>query len=211
MIEAFDWVTDTGGKAMLYFNFNGKLHSTVSTAVRGVGYPQGPTLTYGYPKEAVNYAGLYQNMRCALIKVKFLPHFTSSDTTGSTHAQNRPIYSVYDNEGLEWIPDTTAPNIDELIQNQSLRIKQTTRTNKWVFKAIKYPMIGKYPTIETGTPTNSSNYAGQWHGAGSAIGTMHNTNSAHVCLYTEGHNTGSTLGRFIVTYYCQYKDRQFIV
>lgn len=214
MICAFDWVTDVNGKAQIYINMNGRFLNTLrnflawggTTAATGAN-------NWVYPKEAINYVALYHSMRIAMVKLRFIPHYTEASAAGSGNNQNLPVWYFYDKEGIEWIPSgtsSTPASIDNIIQQENYKAKQSSRPWKIIVRSLKYPMQSKYTTIETATPVNIQNHAGVWHGAESSIGDMEHANSAHAVLYTEGHNTGKILGKVIVTVYAQFKDRKQI-
>ena len=214
MVFAHDWVTDINGKAQIYVNMNGRFLNTLknfyawggTTAATGVN-------NWVYPKEAINYVGLYHNMRIAMVKIKFIPRYTEATTSGTGFNQNNTVWYFYDKEGIEWIPSGTssAPaSIDNIVQQENPKMKQTSRPWKIIIRSLKYPLQSKFGVVETATPNNIQNHAGVWHGAESSIGDMEHANSAHAVLYTEGHNTGKILGKCIVTVYAQFKDRKQI-
>lgn len=174
-----DWATDASGTAFAAFNLNGDPTKKTDAGVILVGNPT--ALNYGLFPNMSLLSGIYDEVRCCGLKVKFMPINPNLNVAGSAIGF-LPCWVCYDKDGLSWVPNSTIPTDWKLGEQTFSKVKNMSRPWSMYFRTNKYPLNQKYPSTETTTPTETCSIAGLWHGFLSPIGSLSNVNGCHIYM-----------------------------
>lgn len=195
-----------GTQATCYINFNGLPDATNTTSC--IRYTQGGGLFGQAFPDTDHMASIYNDVRMAAVKLKFIPAHPTSDSS-SSYAYT-PVYVCQDNKGFDWVPDSATPVGNELLLQQRCSVKNSYKPWKMYLKSFKSRWSSRIPILPvTGTTTDAStyNYAGVWHNTNVAIVGSADNYGAHVLALYAG-LAAAQVGQLVITGYFMYRDKK---
>lgn len=192
----FPLETGTGSDiAQFAINFNGS--PALATANGMVGSNDGVANTYYKFPKFDWLKNLYEMVRCRWIKVQFIPRMPA-DTAAT--ANYNPLYIIKERDGLDDFLSNTPPNIESIVTEPAMKIKNWFRPWKLFQRSAKYGLLTKIPPAPVGSALQTGeNLFGQWHGIGSPIGTLTTIHGPHILATTQDGPTDTVLGTIVVT------------
>ena len=197
--------TNSVGDFRIGLNFNGCPNGAgITTSI--ICYTQDSLLfpyTYADFANFSSLATLWSQMRCAGLKIKYIPMHTNDD---SAIALWPIMYWQTDRDGVEQ-PMNTINELD-YFEVPSLKTKVLNRVWKIWRKPAKYPLKTKIPSISPSAAVNNNqNIWGQWHGVGDSLGGTYNSFGSHIAGLVSGATHSFLYGQLVITGYFVLKDR----
>lgn len=210
--------TETGN-TFISFNFNGAEATAGPTSV--ICSKSGPASPVGYTvaTDMVNLSPIYDQNRCAAIKVKWFPAMPP----GSVHTQYGLAFIIKDRDGIDGnlASYTTTDPYAVLEQVNGVKTRNMYQPFKVYMKAPKHRINSRIPSFDPAYATAAQGYspntnlAGQWKRVNASLTAQYDGSDIinrgpqlGIIIPPAGSTTSQIEGRLEVTTYYVYKDRQ---
>lgn len=160
--------------------------------------------TYNAFLDASTFEGLYERVRCAGVKLKFIP---SSPDDPSSATSYQPFYWSWDRTGLKDAIASTlnTVTVNDVLDEDTVKVKNLFRPFNMYKPAVHYKNYSKIPGPDSSNSEYdySNNIAGLWHNTTVSTGSQY----PHLLGMIRGGTANKNYGKLVITGYFIFQDR----
>lgn len=193
----------TNGDASLALAYNNSLSTSGSDSSSIATYADTtPTYTALQDASVVDSSSFYEYRRVAGIRIQWIPAVPDDASTVTSY---QPMYMTKDLTGIDTAPASSMA-VSDFLQEDKVVVKNMFRPWKVYYPAMKFKVNSRYPGFSSSAGVSQNN-AGSWTNPGAPPTSFTSSRSAHIIVGIRGATTSKTYGKFLLTYYCVFKDR----